>query len=421
MATESSAVVRFINLAQQTQNPVLSTPPAPITSEFGTEVLRTVTTRRASRAPLIVGAIALAGAAAGAGVYLGKSGFGGSSPEKPSPSSNAAAAAAAPVAASDRADVTEPAPAEAPAPSAAQPAAPAPQVTSPIVSVPPDVLAATGYDIRVQPGATITLDGTVLGKAPLRVRNLQPGTHVLDLEAPAGYFSRRMEVAVDAGESKELKVSLDPIEEDPSVAAATAGSHASGTSAKRERAELRRERKEKAREEQERRKEMRATRVAAARAAKQAAKAHRSDARTAMVAEPLPESASKPAAKTANSDKDSQADADLEAAMADIVGKPSKKKSAAAAAGASSLAASEPVSSASGKGTLMLGSKPPCDILVDGRPTGLKTPQRSMELSAGTHEVVLVNADLGIEKKFKVRIAAGKTTKAIQDLTSKLD
>jgi hypothetical protein len=418
MATESSAVVRFINLAQQTQNPVLPTPTAPITSEFGTEVLRTVTTQRKSRVPLVVGAIALAGAAAGAGVYLGKSGFGSSGPDKDSPSQGATpAAAAAPVAAADRAD--EPARPEAPAPAAAQPAS-GPQVTSPVVSVPPDVLATTGYDIRVEPGATVTLDGTVLGKAPLRVRNLQPGAHVLDLEAPAGYFSRRMEIAVAAGEAKELKVSLDPIEEDPAVAAATADdSRSSGKSAKRSRADLKRERKEKAREERQRQKEMRATRVAASKAAREAAKSHKADARASVVAEPLPEADSKPA-KSATSDKESQADADLEAAMADIVGKPSRKKSAAAAAGASSLAPA-PAASSSGKGTLMLGSKPPCDIMIDGKLTGLKTPQRSMELSAGTHQVVLVNADLGIEKKFKVRIAPGKTTKAIQDLTSKLD
>jgi hypothetical protein len=65
----------------------------------------------------------------------------------------------------------------------------------------------------------------------------------------------------------------------------------------------------------------------------------------------------------------------------------------------------------------MLGSKPPCDILIDGKPTGLKTPQRAIELAAGSYRVTLVNKDLGIEKKFKVKIAPGKTTKAIQDLT----
>ena len=402
MATESSAVVRFISLAQKAQNPVLPTAPAPITSEFGTEVLRTVKPARSSRAPLIVGAIALAGAAAAGGLYLGKSSSGGSSPEKPGAP---AAAAAAPLAAVERSKETAPASAPVTAPPAAAATA-EPQVTSPVVSVPPDVLAETGFDIRVEPGATISLDGSVLGKAPLRVRNLQAGAHVLDLEAPAGYFSRRMEVVLAAGEAKELKLSLDPIEEDPSVAAAT-----TEKSSKRSRADVRRERKEKAREERARKNEMKATRVAAAKAAK----SRKNDNRPEVVAQPLPEADAKPAA--AKSDKQSDSDADLEAAMADIVGKPSKKKSAAAAAGASSLAAA-PISGAS-KGTLMLGSKPLCDIIVDGKPTGLKTPQRAMELEPGTHQIVLVNADLGVEKKFKVRIAPGKTTKAIQNLSSK--
>ena len=145
---------------------------------------------------------------------------------------------------------------------------------------------------------------------------------------------------------------------------------------------------------------MRATKAAAARAAKQA-KADGSAKKSApVVAEPLPE---EPKA-SAEDKKMSAADADLEAAMADIVGK--TKRSAAAASGA---------------GTLMLGSKPPCDIIVDGKPTGLKTPQRAMELSPGTHRVILVNKELGLEKKFKVKIASGKTTKAIQDLTSDID
>jgi hypothetical protein len=156
---------------------------------------------------------------------------------------------------------------------------------------------------------------------------------------------------------------------------------------------------------------MKATRVAAAKAAKARGN------KPGVVAEPLPEPESKPA----RTEKQSDADAELDAAMAEIVGKPSSgsKKSAASAAGASSLSASPAPSISSGKGTLMLGSKPLCDIILDGKPTGLKTPQRAMELAPGTHSVVLVNAELGIEKKFKVKIAPGKTTKAIQDLTKR--
>jgi hypothetical protein len=414
MATESSAVVRFISLAQQSQNPVRPTAPAPITSEFGTEVVREVRSKP-SRAPLIVGAIALAVGAAAGGVYLGKSGFGGPDSPKSDGATKAAPAAAAPLAAAERAETTPAAPAAVvPEPAAAAPA-PAPEVTTPAVAVPIDVLGATGFDIRVQPGATITLDGSVLGKAPLRVRNLQPGAHVLDLEAPPGFFSRRVELALGAGEAKDLRLSLDPIEDDATkTAASDTASSSKSKASRRSRAELRRERREKVREEQDRKKEMRAARAAAARAAK----ADKSEKKAAVVTEALPD---EPKAKEpAKDEKMDAADAELEAAMAEIVGKPGAKRSASAAAGASSLAASSPAPS-SGKGTLMLGSKPPCDIILDGKPTGLKTPQRAMELAPGTHSVVLVNAELGLEKKFKVKIAPGKTTKAIQDLTDKID
>jgi hypothetical protein len=411
MATESSAVVRFISLAQQSQHPVLPTPAAPITSEFGTEVIREVR-RKPSRAPLVIGALVLAVGAAAGGVILGKSGFGGSDGPNPA-AAPAKAAGAAPMAAADR-DQAMPATPAAPEVPAAAATAPEPQVTSPVVSTPAEVLAATGFDIRVQPGATVTLDGSVLGKAPLRVRNLQPGAHVVDIEAPPGYFSRRLEVALNAGEAKDLRLSLDPIEADASSAAATAAASnadepkAKARPSRRSSAELRRERKEKVRQEAERKKEMRAARVAAAKAAKTDR-----DKKPAVVAEPLSEE------PKATKEMDA-ADVELEAAMAEITGKPGPKRSGTSAAGASSLSASDP-GSVSGKGTLMLGSKPPCDIILDGKPTGLKTPQRAMELSAGTHQIVLVNPELGIEKKFKVKIAPGKTTKAIQDLTDKLD
>ncbi|HEU5055514.1 MAG TPA: PEGA domain-containing protein [Kofleriaceae bacterium] len=387
---------------------MLPTQPAPITSEFGTQVLREER-RRPSRLPLVIGAVVLAGGAAAGGVILGKNGLGGSDgPDRAA--APARAAATAPIAAADREQAT-PAPAAPAEPAApAAPAASEPQVT-PVVTAPADVLAATGFDIRVEPGATITLDGSVLGKAPLRVRNLQPGPHTLDIEAPPGYFSRRVELALAAGEAKDLRLSLDAIEEDtaPAATADAGADRPKSKTSRRARAELRRERKEKARQEKERKKEMRAARAAAARSAK----------KSTVVAEPLKD---EPAAR-AKDEKMDAADAELEAAMAEITGKPVPRRSgssAAAAAGASSLAASEP-GAISGKGTLMLGSKPPCDIILDGKPTGLKTPQRAMELSAGTHSVTLVNPELGIEKKFKVKIAPGKTTRAIQDLTDKLD
>ncbi|MGE0870819.1 MAG: hypothetical protein AB7P03_19790 [Kofleriaceae bacterium] len=70
----------------------------------------------------------------------------------------------------------------------------------------------------------------------------------------------------------------------------------------------------------------------------------------------------------------------------------------------------------SGKGVLMIASKPPCDIVVDGAPTGLVTPQRSLKLAPGTHTITLVNASQNIKKTISVSITAGKSTKVIQDL-----
>jgi hypothetical protein len=72
-----------------------------------------------------------------------------------------------------------------------------------------------------------------------------------------------------------------------------------------------------------------------------------------------------------------------------------------------------------GEGTLMVSSKPPCEILIDGKPTGLTTPQRSIPLSAGTHKITFVNEAAGIKKTVSVTINADQPTKLIQDLMTK--
>lgn len=74
---------------------------------------------------------------------------------------------------------------------------------------------------------------------------------------------------------------------------------------------------------------------------------------------------------------------------------------------------------AAGEGTLMVSSKPPCEILIDGKKTGLTTPQRSIGLPAGTHKVTFINSSAGINKTVAVSIRADKPTKLIQDLMSR--
>ncbi len=72
-----------------------------------------------------------------------------------------------------------------------------------------------------------------------------------------------------------------------------------------------------------------------------------------------------------------------------------------------------------GEGTLMVSSKPPCEIHIDGKATGLTTPQKSIPLPAGTHKVTFVNAAEGIKKTVSVTINANQSTKLIQYLMKK--
>ncbi|MDQ3365383.1 MAG: PEGA domain-containing protein, partial [Myxococcota bacterium] len=73
-----------------------------------------------------------------------------------------------------------------------------------------------------------------------------------------------------------------------------------------------------------------------------------------------------------------------------------------------------------GTGTLMLGSKPSCEIYVDGAPTGLHTPQRELKLSAGKHRITLINNEFGIKEVFSVDIKPDDTTKMIKDYSDRL-
>ncbi len=69
-----------------------------------------------------------------------------------------------------------------------------------------------------------------------------------------------------------------------------------------------------------------------------------------------------------------------------------------------------------GNGTLMVNSKPPCELVIDGKPTGLTTPQRAIPLAAGAHKITFVNATENINKTVSVAINAGQPTKLIQNL-----
>ena len=67
------------------------------------------------------------------------------------------------------------------------------------------------------------------------------------------------------------------------------------------------------------------------------------------------------------------------------------------------------------RGTLRINSRPWSQVYVDGRLIG-NTPQLNIALSSGRHKVKLVNPDMGMTKRFSVRVKAGKATTKIGNL-----
>jgi hypothetical protein len=74
-----------------------------------------------------------------------------------------------------------------------------------------------------------------------------------------------------------------------------------------------------------------------------------------------------------------------------------------------------------GTGTLMIGAKPQCKIYVDGKDTGLVTPQRALEVKSGTRRITLVNNDFNIKETFSVEVKPGETAKVIKDYSDKIE
>jgi len=73
-----------------------------------------------------------------------------------------------------------------------------------------------------------------------------------------------------------------------------------------------------------------------------------------------------------------------------------------------------------GMGTLQLGAKPQCKIYIDGKDSGLVTPQRSLEVKSGTHRITLVNNEFNIKETFAVEVKPGQTEKVIKDYSAKI-
>jgi len=71
-------------------------------------------------------------------------------------------------------------------------------------------------------------------------------------------------------------------------------------------------------------------------------------------------------------------------------------------------------------GVLALTSKPECEIYVDGRATGARTPLRELKLPAGKHRITLRNSEHAIQDSFAVVIGAGVTERVAKDYSGQI-
>jgi serine/threonine protein kinase len=303
------------------------------------------------------------------------------------------------------------------APGAAGTAARLPEATisaSGTPALPPEVLAATGFDLFVEPAdATVKLDGKLLDlAAPMRIRDLAPGAHELLISAPSGFFSKTERIIVEAGQAPVVRIELDPIEvrgrftsEPPGATVSLVGPDGeAGVKLGVTPVE----------------------RVLDPRARYQAVfekpgfETVRVDVNPGRGPE-LPVHATLAAAGEEAAVATAEPAGQAREPARESRSRQSARQKARQKERAGEQGASAPPDPAAGKtGVLMLGSKPPCRIYIDGQDTAKTTPQRSITLSAGRHTIKLVNRDFGIEETFPVTIEPGETTRVIKDMSDRI-
>ena len=179
-----SAVVELATLAQARAERLYGDPSITDSGTFGSSFLAAHRDPAHGRFPLKLAALIAGGvvvaAAAVLVVYFAVHNRGGASQAKAGP-----------------APVTQTA-------AATQPGTPA---AAPVVD------PNTGFDLIVDPaGVNVKLDGRPIGKAPLQIRNMTEGDHVVQIEAPPGFFNKTETVKVKRGEADRVTLKLDAMD-----------------------------------------------------------------------------------------------------------------------------------------------------------------------------------------------------------------
>ncbi len=316
-----------------------------------------------------------------------------------------------------------------------------PPVTNP---VPPAVGDQnTGFDLYVQPGGVTQwkLDGeSRTDRLPSRIRGIAPGPHTVQIDPPAGFMSQNQRVNVEAGKSPKVEIMLSPIAGIHGVFESTPPGATVSLIIDGKRETLG---------------------TAPAKAPLDPRLTYQvlfekpgyvSVNRPIVFSGNLEEKLVVPMEKTGGSvavaptnpptqaktgtDTKVKTGTDAKTAPATKIGTDPKAGTETKVSGTDTkpgidtktgtdpkagtdtkVVAEKP---AKGMGVLMLGSKPSCEIYLDGSNSGLHTPQREIKLPAGKHRVTLMNNEFGIKESFVVDIKPDATEKAIKDYSDRM-
>jgi hypothetical protein len=262
-------------------------------------------------------------------------------------------------------------------------------------------LASTGFTLVSEPaGATAVLDGHPLdGLTPLRVESMLPGKHHIELRHAAGNWQE--DVTVEAGKMLDLHAVLGAVAAvNPPKPAAIPPAPPPPIAKAPEPKPVKAVEKEPP-----------APKPAKVEREKPVVDKEPVKKAVALPKPPKDEPKPKVASKKPAADTDDDDDSNI----------PPPTKSAKAAAAKPEPKPVTPPPPAtkpagSGEGYLRLGSKPWTNISVDGKDTGLHTPQTKIKLSTGAHRITLSNPQFNIKETFSVDIKPGETETVIKDL-----
>jgi hypothetical protein len=254
--------------------------------------------------------------------------------------------------------------------------------------------SGTGFTLVSDPaGAQALLDGRALdGVTPLKVQSVMPGKHKIEVKTAAG-ASWSQEVTIEAGKMLDVRATVGAV----ASAKPTDKAAAAKTPDKA---------------------------VAAAKTPDKAP--DKTPVKAPDKTPPVVAAVQKTPDKAAEPKKAPLVDAPKKAAKQPDLTLPDEEKPKKVASADKPAAEKSPAEKAPEKGPaasgggadgwLRLGSKPWTNIVVDGRETGLHTPQTHLKLAAGSHRITLTNPQFNIKETFSVDIKSGETETVIKDL-----